>query len=970
MNIRVLISAFLFSGSLLAQTTFITTPKFPVQTDSIVISFDVTNSTHPNKIAGYTGQVYAHTGVTTQTGSGSPQTWQNVIGTWGDNTLQPKLARIGTNAYIITINNPRRYYGVTDPTKKIVALNFVLRSSDGNMQTEDISVPIYSTGIALVLNSPRVNISYGDPMRSPVFIDKTGSLQISASTSELGTKTKSITLYINNTQKAQSGTNSFIYTYSAADFSAWKNEIKLIAVDTAGIKDSAKFAIARYPEITDTPLPAGNQMGINYGTDGTKVTLALYAPYKKSVFVIGDFNNWEIDTTYLMNRYQVTPDSVIWWTTISNLAPSQEYGYQFLIDGSLRVQDMYTEKILDPANDSDPELQKVYPGLMAYPYAKTSGIVSVLQTAQAPYSWKVTNFSRVPKEKLVIYELLVRDFISTHSYPTLKDTLGYFKKLGVTAIELMPINEFEGNSSWGYNPMMYFAPDKYYGTKKQLKDFIDAAHQNGIAVIMDIVLNHSYGSSPMVQMYWDTTNGRPAANSPWFNQVSPNPVYSWGYDFNHESKATKYFVDRVTSFWLTEYKMDGFRFDFTKGFTNTPGEGTPYDPSRIAILERIANKIWGVSKDAYMICEHFCENREEIELANYGMMIWGNENYSYNQATMSYASGWDFGSGSTAVSYVSRGYSKPGLVGYMESHDEERLMFKNERWGNSSGNYNIKTLTTALDRMKLAAAFFITVPGPKMIWEFGELGFDYSIGWPGVTLTTPSDADYSNIMSQHRLDPKPAVWNYLTDNDRKGLFNVFMGLIRLKKNYPAFSSAVFSMNASSFQKSIHINDASMNVTILGNFDVSAGSINPAFQSTGKWYEFFTGDSLTVSDAGAVISLQPGEYRLYTSQKIPKLSDLITSVQDKNTLPAQYRLEQNYPNPFNPSTMISYQLPFNSQVTLKVYDILGREIATLVDERQSAGTYKIEFNKPLASGVYLYRIQAGNFIESKKMILLK
>jgi hypothetical protein len=162
----------------------------------------------------------------------------------------------------------------------------------------------------------------------------------------------------------------------------------------------------------------------------------------------------------------------------------------------------------------------------------------------------------------------------------------------------------------------------------------------------------------------------------------------------------------------------------------------------------------------------------------------------------------------------------------------------------------------------------------------------------------------------------------------------------------------------------------MNVTILGNFDVSAGSINPAFQSTGKWYEFFTGDSLTVSDAGAVISLQPGEYRLYTSQKIPKLSDLITSVQDKNTLPAQYRLEQNYPNPFNPSTMISYQLPFNSQVTLKVYDILGREIATLVDERQSAGTYKIEFNKPLASGVYLYRIQAGNFIESKKMILLK
>jgi 1,4-alpha-glucan branching enzyme len=92
-----------------------------------------------------------------------------------------------------------------------------------------------------------------------------------------------------------------------------------------------------------------------------------------------------------------------------------------------------------------------------------------------------------------------------------------------------------------------------------------------MAVIIDMVLNHSYGQSPMVRLYWDNQLSRPAANNPWYNTVSPNPVFSWGYDFNHESIHTKNFVDRVNKFWIKEFKVDGFRFDFTKGFTNTRG---------------------------------------------------------------------------------------------------------------------------------------------------------------------------------------------------------------------------------------------------------------------------------------------------------------------------------------------------------------------------------------------------------------
>jgi hypothetical protein len=89
------------------------------------------------------------------------------------------------------------------------------------------------------------------------------------------------------------------------------------------------------------------------------------------------------------------------------------------------------------------------------------------------------------------------------------------------------------------------------------------------------------------------------------------------------------------------------------------------------------------------------------------------------------------------------------------------------------------------------------------------------------------------------------------------------------------------------------------------------------------------------------------------------------------IPEQFELFQNYPNPFNPSTVISYQLPVNSIVTLKVYDLLGREVATLVDEYKPAGRYEVEFDAGnLASGSYFYKLQAGEFIETKKLILMK
>lgn len=962
MKLSSILFFFLFSFIINAQTVVTTVPQFPAETDKITITFNTTNANPAGKspLINYSGTAYAHTGVTLTIDNGAPQRWQDVIGTWGSNTVQPALTSIGTNLYQIVINNPVSYYKVAASaghTIKITELCFVLRNSDGSKQTDDIFIPIYSPGISVKLITPFVSTIYGDPLRSPYFITSGASVPIIVKASHIGTTIKSITLFINGIQKAQSLTDSLNFTFNSSSYSASKNIMKIVASDIANIKDSTQFVIMKNQVVQNLPLPAGNQIGINYGSDPTTITLALYAPFKNNIYVIGDFNDWKVDSSYYMNRYEPKPDSVIWWITLKNLVPGQEYGYQFLIDGNLRIYDPYTEKVLDPVND--PAIPTtVYPNLKPYPTQKTSNLVSVLQTGQSAYAWAKMQFIRPAKEKLVIYELLVRDFVSTHWYKTIIDTLSYLKKLGINAIELMPVSEFEGNDSWGYNPTTYFAPDKYYGTKNDLKALIDACHQNGIAVIMDIVLNHAYNSNSMAQMYWDNINNRPAANNPWFNQVSPNQNYSYGNDFNHASLATKYFVDRVTSFWLTEYKFDGFRFDFAKGFTNIPGEGTPYDASRIAILERIASKIWGVSSDAYLILELFTDNTEETLLSNYGMMIWGNLNNNYSQASSGYGNGGDF----SAVSYLNLGWSSPKLIGYMESHDEQRLMYNNITNGRSAGSYNIKSLLTALARIREAATFFLTVPGPKMIWQFGEVGYDYSINYPSLT-------------SSDRVTAKPIRWDYTTDPDRKYLFNTFAGLIQLKKTYPAFSSSSFSVNAANYVKSIIINHSSMNVYIVGNFDVYPETATGAFQSTGKWYEYFSADSLTVTDTQMQFNLQPGEYRLYTSVRIPG-SGIPTSVSENNSIPTEYKLDQNYPNPFNPSTTINYQLSSISNVKIKIYDILGREVVTLINAQKPAGKYQVvwngnnNFGNKVTSGIYFYRVQAGNFTAIKKMVLMK
>ena len=932
-----------------AQITW--APSFVSDADSVVVTFDATQGS--GGLKNYTGDVYAHTGVITNL-STTGSDWKYVKpGAWGTNTADTKLTRIGTNLYTYTIKpSIRSFYGVpAGETIKQVA--FVFRSSAPYTGTTYYEGKTAAGGdIYLTLTNSGLNAKITAPATLPVISPVNTLISVTA----ISTLSTSLTLYVDNVQVGTTTGDTIAYNYTPT--TAGRKWIKAVASDgTSSKADSIPVVIRGDVVIAD--LPAGIVDGINY-TSAVSATLCLYAPNKSYVYAMGDFSNWDILPDYYMKR---TSDGLRYWTTVT-LSPGTEYGFQYLVDGSINIADPYADKILDPANDKYIDAT-TYPNLKAYPTGKATQAVSVMQSAQSAYTWNVTSFTKPAKEKLVIYELLLRDFTTQHSFQSLIDTLSYLKTLGINAIELMPFTEFEGNLSWGYNPAFMFAPDKYYGPKNTVKKFIDVCHQNGIAVILDMVLNHQFGSSPLVRLYWDAANNRPAANSPWFNTVATHD-YSVGYDFNHEATATKDFVARVCKYWITEYKIDGYRFDLSKGFTQTNTLGNTaawgaYDQSRVNIWNRISSGIWAVDPSAYVILEHFADNSEETVLANAGMMLWGKMNYNYNEASM----GWTATSDFSGVSYKNRGWNNPNLVGYMESHDEERLMYKNLMYGNVNGSYSIKTLPTALDRMKLNGAFFFTVPGPKLFEFAGELGYDTSVSRPCGTTGSCTDA-------------KAFPWNYYSNAYRYRLYKTWAAIIKLKTTYPAFSTTDFNISFAGATKRLNLNHASMNVTIIGNFDVTTQSATPNFQSTGTWYDYLTGDSISVSNTTAGISLNAGDFKIYTSVRLPK-PDLgpLTDVEQEQAMgvPTSYLLKQNYPNPFNPATVIAYQLPEAAKVNITVYDILGNQVAQLVNEHREAGYYSTPFNASnFASGVYIARLNASTsskvISQSIKMILTK
>ena len=895
-----------------------TDPPFPSANDEVILYYDA--SAGNGELEGII-PVYIHTGLITSESS-SPTDWQYVNMPWASTDPAWVLDYEGSNLWRYDFGGQTLadFFGLpSNVTAEQLAMVFrngsgtaVGRDADGG----DIFLPLSDGSFSAVFLQPQASSSLA-------VMGQNVALQASASEA-------AALSFISNGDTLASAEDAVQLSH---DFLAPAPGTHVIEFHANSGGNSA-LATTEILVLPDTPniaeAPAGTRDGLNPSADGGSMVLQLFAPGKSHVFFIGDLTDWEIQEDYLMN---LTPDGDRFWIELSGLNPTQEYRYQYhVMPNDDRFPDPYAEKQLDYWND--PWISEAtYPFLIDYPVGLTNQApVSVFQTGGSNFEWTDGEFERPAQENLVIYELLVRDFSDARTFDFIIDTLDYLAGLNITALELMPVNEFNGNDSWGYNPSFYFAVDKAYGPKAKLQELINACHERGIAVILDMVMNHSDWPNPQILMWWQ--NNAPAADNPFFNTVAPANGVDFFFDYDHQAEVTQDFTKRVMDFWREEFHVDGYRWDLSQGFTWN-GTGGSYDQDRIDLWSEYGSHVWSQDPGFYMILEHWTDNNEEKALSDLGFMTWANVTHDYQEGAMGYASNLAW------ASWQERGWNHPRSVSYMESHDEERLMYKNLQFGNGNGDYSITDFETALGRIELASCFNIPLPGPKMIWQFGELGYDYSINTCSDGVTISEDC---------RVVAKPVRWDYREMPARYRVYQVMSALAALKRDHPVFQTSDFNWDVWGFGKRLQLNGDDMDVVIAGNFQVTPLSMTPGFQHTGTWYDYFTGASLEVTDLDASFDFGPGEYHLWTDVALDT-PDNILAINEAQR-PANFQV---VPNP-GTSPLLMLRSPLESAGHVAVFDLTGRQVATITC---AAGMATIALPEALPSGPYVVRLTQGH-----------
>ena len=742
--------------------------------------------------------LYAHIGVITNK-STSASDWKYTVTPWPSsgnsqtaNTDKNRLTYVAPNTYTLNIGDLQSYFGVP-ATETIQKIAIVFRIADGSRTGRaangaDIMVDVLPDGFAMVLNS-----DYTDEVISePTTITYTAETSVPSD----------ISLAVNGTEFAsQTATTKLTASYTFTE----ENDYTITATATYDGKQYTETMLLSYPKSSPKEdYPGGvPQMGCVKNADGS-VTFCVAAPKKSSVVLVGSWDDYEVLESNLM-KYQDYNGIRYFWTTVSGLANDQWYPYFFVVDDKYKVADPYAHLVLDCYADRTLR-RSVWPDRPQYPYDKFNNVMMGVYRGDMD-DYEFSDFTIPDHDNLVIYELLVRDFTATGNINGLangwgtislaKEKIPYIKAMGFNAIELMPIMEFNGNNSWGYNTNFYMAPDKAYGSPTEYKDFIEECHRNGIAVILDIVFNQSDGLHPWYQMY-------PIDTNPMYNKTAPHD-YSVLNDWNQGHELVQQQWTDAIKYWMTAYNVDGFRFDLVKGLgdNDSYGSGTDsYNASRIARMKRLHSVITSVKPDGIHINENLAGAAEEKEMGNDGELQWANINSARR----------NFAQGSGSMNFMRFLSTWDGArpwgstVSYAESHDEQRLAFQAESYG--TGDIKTNTLKR-FQRLGNIAAQMLLIPGPKMVWQFGELGNSQN------TKDNPDGSGGNNT------SPKIVDWRWLDDPDRAYLMGTYSAIINTRMGNPEMfgRDATFNgSNLSSATRGRTIQLVSGNKEIIGFFN--------------------------------------------------------------------------------------------------------------------------------------------------------
>ena len=650
--------------------------------------------------------------------------------------------------------------------------------------------------------------------------------------------------------------------------------------------DGGDIFVPVYPdgfsiESEQMDYPGGTpKMGTVENEDGT-VTFCLAAPGKENMMIVGSWNDYAFDSNSPM-FYQDYQGNRYFWTTVDGLQTGKDFIYYFIADGTVRVGDPYARLVLDPYNDQYIS-PSVFPGLPAYPKDKVSNVpLAVYNSSAGDYEWKNSSFTGVAQSELIIYELLIRDFTGEEGQANgsgtvqgVIDKLDYIKALGVNAVELLPIMEFNGNNSWGYNTNFYFAPDKAYGTPDDYRRLVDECHSRGLAVILDVVFNQSDGLHPWYQLY-------PIASNPFYNGSAPH-AYSVLNDWNQDNQLVQQQWHDVLKYWLTEYKVDGFRFDLVKGLGSNQSYGNTYYPatntwgtpsdaktnaynqSRVDRMKALHAAMKTVNPNAYFINENLAGAQEENAMAEDGEINWANVNTESAQFVMGYQQN----------SGLNRFYAPldqrtwGSTVSYAESHDEERLAYR----ARQNGGSGIKGSTSmTCRRLGSLAAQMLLTPGAHMIWQFQEFGADQ-------TTKNSSGNDTS---------PKRVVWSYLDNEYRAGLHQNYQDLCWLRRSNPELfresTSTTIALGQNDWAAGRYIalqsGDKELYLVVNPNTEERRITVN-ALKANAETYKVMAVSyNVTPGFSGKSVTLPAGAFVVLGSQAVSGIGD---TVEDSSTV---------------------------------------------------------------------------------------
>lgn len=548
------------------------------------------------------------------------------------------------------------------------------------------------------------------------------------------------------------------------------------------------------------------------------IEFKLFAPYNKGAALVGDFSDWQdipmekdkegffratVDLEDGVYQYKFRVQSKSWF---------------FEPDQWVSVTDPYATDI--DGNSSD-----------------ENGIVRIKNGERIvdTYVWQNDDKPLPPDHALVIYELHVADFSGGEDdskprgkYVNVIEKLDYLCDLGINAIELMPVKEYPGDYSWGYNPRHFFATESSYGTTAELKQLIDECHARGIRVLMDGIYNHSEAESPLTQIDHDY----------WYHHEPRDPDNNWGPEFNYEhydenleSYPARRFIGDTVRYWVSEFHIDGIRYDAARQIAN-------YDFMHWIVQEA---KNTAGSKPFYNIAEHIPET---TSITNVDGPMDGCWHDSFYHTVLAHITGesFDLEQLKDVLDAKRQGFlGVTNVVNYLTNHDHNHVMAE-------LGDRGILG-EAAFRRRKLGAALTMTAMGVPLLWmgeEFGEYKY--------------------KTIDQAKVD-----WTLLAGEDNRSLFEYYKGLIHLRKNNHAF----YTENIEFFHENPEAkvlaytrwNDEGSRVVVVANFsdEFLAGYTVPNFPANGNWHEWTGNYDVEAVDGNLMTDLGGWEAKVFVWQ---------------------------------------------------------------------------------------------------------